>query len=82
MAYVNTPTELAKTIAGMSYSGLMEVARALVDMNKPDAGAGRDVGTDHGMADTLADWAEATVEEAEAQERAAKAARAAAASAQ
>lgn len=77
MAYVNTPTELAKTIAGMSYAGLMEVARALVDMNKPDAGGDRDVGTEHGMADTLADWAGAVVEEAEEQERAAKAAKAA-----
>lgn len=78
MAYVNTPTELAKTIAGMSYTGLMEVARELVDMNRPEAGVSRDVSTDHGMADTMARWAEAVVEEAEEQERAAKAAKAAA----
>lgn len=78
MAYVNTPTELAKTIAGMSYTGLMEVAHALVEMNKPETGCARDVGTKHGMADTLADWAEAVVEEAEEQERAAKAAKLAA----
>jgi hypothetical protein len=57
LAYVNTPTELAKTIVGMSYTGLMEVARQLVDMNKPETGCARDVETEHGMADTLADWA-------------------------
>jgi hypothetical protein len=72
MAYVNTPVELAKTIAGMSYAGLMEVARELVDMNSTEADSGRDVGTCHGMADTLADWAEAQVEEAEEEARVAK----------
>lgn len=64
MAYVNTPIELAKCIDGMSYSGLMDVARQLVDMNKPETGCARDLTTDHGMADTLANWAEAQVEEA------------------
>ncbi len=78
MAYVNTPTELAKTIVGMSYAGLMDVARQLVDMNKPETGCARDLTTDHGMADTLSDWAGAVVDEAEEQERAAKAAKAAA----
>jgi hypothetical protein len=72
MAYVNTPVELAKTITGMSYAGLMEVARELVEMNTPEADSGRDVGTPHGMADTLANWAEGVVEEAEEEARVAK----------
>lgn len=72
MAYVNTPLELAKCVAGMSYTGLLDVARYLVEMNKPETGVARDVSTPHGMADTLADWAEATVEEAEEEARVAK----------
>ena len=72
MAYVNTRLELAKCLDGMSYSGLMDVARQLVDMNKPETGCARDLGTDHGMADTLANWAEAQVREAEEQARLAK----------
>jgi hypothetical protein len=71
MAYVNSPLDLAKTIAGMSYSGLRAVASELVAMNV-DADAGRDVGTDHGMADTLSDWAEAQVEAAEEEAKVAK----------
>lgn len=77
MAYVNTPVELAKCIDGMSYQGLMRVARELVDMNKPENGACRDVGTPQGVAETLADWAEAVVEEAEEEAARAKAAKAA-----
>jgi hypothetical protein len=60
MAYTNSPLDLAKTIAGMSYSELLKVARELVDMNAA-ADADRDVGTKHGMAETLADWAESVV---------------------
>jgi hypothetical protein len=71
MAYTNNSLDLAKTIAGMSYSGLLDVARELVAMNT-DTDCGRDVGTDHGMADTLADWAEAQVEEAEEEAKIAK----------
>lgn len=71
MAYVNSPLDLAKTLAGMSYSGLLDVARDLVDMNR-DESAKRDVGTAHGMADTLADWAEAQVEEDEERAKVAK----------
>ena len=71
MAYVNSPLDLAKTLAGMSYSGLLDVARELVDMNL-DEDAKRDVGTCHGMADTLADWAEAQVEAAEEEAKVAK----------
>jgi hypothetical protein len=55
-----SPLDLAKTIAGMSYSELLKVARELVDMNAA-ADADRDVGTKHGMAETLADWAESVV---------------------
>lgn len=73
MAYVNTPLELAKCIDGMSYQGLMRVARQLVEMNKPECGAERDVGTPQGMAETLADWAEVEVQEAEERAAAAKA---------
>jgi len=74
MAYVNTPLELAKCIDGMSYAGLLGVARYLVEMNLPENGVGRDPATPHGMADTLADWAEAVVKEAEAEKAKAKAA--------
>jgi hypothetical protein len=63
MAYgIQDPTDLARVIAGMSYGGLMDVARQLVAMN---AEGERDPKTQHGMAETLFDWAEATVEEAE-----------------
>lgn len=72
MAYVNTPVELAKCIDGMSYQGLMRVARQLVEMNKPEGGVQRDVGTPQGMAETLADWAESEVQEADEQARLAK----------
>lgn len=71
MAYVNTPLDLAKTLTEMSYSGLLDVARELVDMNL-DKDAARDVATAHGMADTLADWAESQVEDAEEQAKVAK----------
>lgn len=64
MAY--SPIELARCLVGMSYSGLLNVAHELVEMNKPETGVARDVATDHGMADTLADWAESVVEEADA----------------
>lgn len=74
MAYVNTPLELAQCIDGMSYQGLMRVARQLVDMNKPEGGVCRDVGTPQGMAETLADWAESEVLEDREKKAAAKAA--------
>lgn len=72
MAYTNSPLELAKTIAGMSYADLRNVADELVQMNDPEAGGDRDINTRQGMADTLADWAQAQVEEAEEQARVAK----------
>lgn len=71
MAYTNSPLDLAKTLAGMSYSDLLQVARELVDMNR-DEDCKRDVGTNHGMADTLADWAEAVVEEEDERAKVAK----------
>jgi len=72
MAYgIQDPIDLAKVIAGMSYGGLMDVARQFVAMN---AEGERDPKTQHGMASTLFDWAEATVEEAEIEAAAAKAA--------
>lgn len=74
MAYVNSPLDLARMIAGMSYAGLLDVAREIVAMNEPDAGGDRDVKTKHGMADTLADWADAVIEDAEIEERNRKAA--------
>ncbi|MFA6984616.1 MAG: hypothetical protein WC213_00220 [Arenimonas sp.] len=74
MAYgIQDPIDLARVIAGMSYGGLLEVARDLVDMNK-DEDVKRDVGTEHGMADTLYDWAKAQVETADEEARLAKAA--------
>lgn len=70
MAYgIQDPIDLARVIAGMSYGGLMDVARQFVEMN---AEGERDLKTQHGMASTLFDWAEATVEEADEEARIAK----------
>lgn len=78
MAYgIQSPVELATIISQMSYGGLSEVADALVQMN---AEGQRDVATVTGMAQTLWDWADATVEahnEECRQREATKAARAA-----
>lgn len=71
MAYTNSPLELAKCLAGMSYADLIEVANELVEMNQ-DPEAARDVATRHGMADTLADWAESQIEADEEIKRSAK----------
>lgn len=74
MAYgIQDPIDLARIIVGMSYGGLTKVASELVAMNAPDSGMDRDVKTVVGMSETLFDWAEATVEEAEIEARAAKA---------
>lgn len=73
MAYgIQEPIDLARCLNGMSYTGLMAVVRELVDMNKPEGGVERDVKTYHGMAETLADWADAQVREADEQARIAK----------
>lgn len=74
MAYVNTPIELAKCIDGMSYTGLLSAARDLVEMNAPGGASDRDPATPHGMADTLADWAESVVAEENERLEAARAA--------
>lgn len=67
MAYgIQEPLDLARLLTTMSFGGLMEVARQLVDMNKEGE---RDVKTDVGMAATLYDWAEAQVEEENEKER-------------
>jgi hypothetical protein len=67
---IQEPKNLAETISQMSYGGLLDVARQLVSMNEEGQ---RDVKTDHGMADTLADWAEFVIEEAAIEAEAAKA---------
>lgn len=62
MAYgIQDPIDMARLLKNMSFGGLMEVARDLVDMNKEGE---RDIKTDLGMASTLYDWADATVERA------------------
>lgn len=67
MAYgIQTPLDLARLITQMSFGGLSEVADALVQMNSQGE---RDVKTVTGMASTLWDWAEAVVEEDEAEAR-------------
>lgn len=77
MAYgIQEPIDLAKIIINMSYGGLTKVAGQFVEMN---TNGERDLKTDRGMADTLFDWAESIVEEAEELEREAKAAKAKAA---
>lgn len=71
MAYgIQEPIDLARIIINMSYGGLTKVAGTLVEMNE---NAERDVKTDRGMADTLFDWAESVVEEADEMAREAKA---------
>lgn len=63
MAYgIQDPIDLARVIVGMSYGSLTKVAGSLVDMNSDGL---RDVKTVVGMAETLFDWAEYVVEEAE-----------------
>jgi hypothetical protein len=70
MAYgIQDPIDLARVIFGMSYGGLVDVARQLVEMNQEGE---RDIKTDNGMASTLYDWAEAQVEEADEEARQAK----------
>jgi hypothetical protein len=70
MAYgIQEPIDLARIIVGMSYGGLTKVANYLVEMN---ANGERDVKTVVGMAETLFDWAEASVEEADEAARAVK----------
>ena len=70
--WISTPAELAKTISCMSYVDLLDVARELYEMNAGENVGLRDMNTKYGMADTLADWAEATVEEAEEQAKVTK----------
>jgi hypothetical protein len=57
-----TKEDFARLIMQMNYGTLLGIATALVDMN---AEGQRDVKTDHGMAETLFDWAEYVTEEAE-----------------
>jgi hypothetical protein len=57
---IQDPIDLARVLTGMSYGGLVDVAKELVAMNAEDE---RDVKTAHGMASTLFDWAQAMVGE-------------------
>jgi hypothetical protein len=58
MAIMHDKSDLAETIAGLPFNALMEIAKELVDMVE-DAGDDRDIKTAVGMAEMLADWAEA-----------------------
>ena len=76
MAYgygLQTPKALAEVITQMSYGDLLQIADELVDMNAGENEGLRDMTKKYGMADTLFDWAEALMEEAKAEEAAAKA---------
>lgn len=58
---VPTRTELARILATIPYTALVEIAKELVEMNE-DAELNRHPETVHGMAETLADWGEAQLE--------------------
>ncbi|WP_061026301.1 hypothetical protein [Bradyrhizobium sp. CCH5-F6] len=51
-------SDFAEAIAGLPFNALMEIATELVTMVE-DAGDDRDIKTAVGMAEMLADWAEA-----------------------
>jgi len=70
-----TPTrkDLAKILATLPYSLMVEVAKELVEMNQEEE-YNRHPETVAGMAETLSDWAESQIEGIEEDERAAKAA--------
>jgi len=52
---------LAKTIVGLTYGDLMQIALELIDMNQ-DRGVDRKANTPVGLAQTLYDWAESQEE--------------------
>lgn len=60
---MTTPTrkDLAKILATMPYGVLVGVAQELHEMNADDNVGMRDMTNKYGMAETLYDWAEATV---------------------
>jgi len=66
---------LAEVITGMNYGTLLEIAEALRDMNAGENEGLRDMSSSYGLAGTLFDWAEAVIEEAEAEEENARKAR-------
>lgn len=77
--WMKTQRELAETISSMRYGDLLDVAKDLFEMNAGENVGLRDMTGKYGMADTLFDWAEATLEECEAADEAAKLAKAKAA---
>jgi hypothetical protein len=70
-----TPKALAEVITQMNYGTLLEVADALHDMNAGENEGLRDMTNKYGLAGTLFDWAEATIEEANLGEENARKAR-------
>jgi len=58
MVTTPTRTDLAKMLATLPYSVMMQVAKELVEMNQ-DPEYDRKPNTIHGMAETLSDWGEA-----------------------
>ena len=77
MAYgygLQPPKALAEVLTQMSYGDLLEVANDLYEMNAGD-NEGLRTKDKYGMADTLFDWAEATLEEIRAAEAETKAAK-------
>lgn len=76
-SYMRSPKDFAEVIVNMGYGDLLDVADEIRDMNAGENEGLRDMSTKYGMADTLYDWAEATMEEVRAAEIAAKAAKAA-----
>jgi hypothetical protein len=77
-SYMRSPKDLAEVIVNLGYRDLLEIADDLRDMNAGENEGLRDMTTKYGMADTLYDWAESTMEEVAAAAEAAKATKAAA----
>jgi len=71
--WIRSRKELAETLSTMTYADLLEVAAELHGMNAGENVGIRDMDTKYGMADTLSDWADATLEEISALEVEAKA---------
>jgi hypothetical protein len=53
--------ELARILSTMPYMALLGVAKELFEMNSGENVGLRDMTNKYGMAETLIDWAEATV---------------------
>lgn len=60
---ITNSRQLASVIAAMPFRELLDVAKALVEMNEDPEVMDRDPKTPLGMAETLSDWAGAELED-------------------